>query len=258
MIPGLAGTPEIVRHTWLDQLDAATLLGMVLLGIISSLLFSGTWLAGMILMLLMALIWTGLNPSTLWRAMGPWVYVVVLVLTVHIFTTTAAAPLGRPSWGGLIAGVLALARIGLSLGWLALFARLKSLDDLVRAVRWWLRPLEKVGLPIGQLALVLAVALGTVPTVMSEGRRVDAVLRMRRASPMGAEATRWRRFLDRVLVVVPLMEGLLRRAEVLSLSLRTRQPATGLKLVAPPWWQLAVLVLWLGLIIRLLWPGEIV
>jgi energy-coupling factor transport system permease protein len=256
MIPGLAASRELVRQTWLDRLDAATVLGMVLLGIISSLFVSGAWLAGMILGLMMALIWTGLNPATLWRAMRPWVFVAVLVLAVHVFTTTAAAPLGHPSWGGLMAGVWALARIGLALGWLALFARLKSLDDLVRAVRWWLRPFEKVGLQTGQLALVLAVALGTVPQVMSEGRRVDAVLRMRRATPAGGKATRWRRFLDRVLVVVPLMEGLLRRAEVLSLSLRTRQPATAMTLVGPPLWQLAVLVLWLGLIIRLLWPGE--
>ena len=255
MIPGLAGSTELVRHTWLDRLDAATLLGMVVLGIISSLFVSGAWLAGMILMLVLALMWTGLNPATLWQAMRPWTFVALFVLAIHVFTTTAAAPLGHPSWGGLTAGVLALARIGLALGWLALFARLKSLDDLVRAVRWWLRPLEKIGLQTGQLALVLAVALGTVPGVMSEGRRVDAVLRMRRASPTMARITRWRRFLDRVLVVVPLMESLLRRAEVLSLSLRTRQPATGLTLTGPPLWQLAVLALWLGLIIRLFWPG---
>jgi len=229
---------------------------MVVLGIITSLVASGPLLIGMIILLVSSLLWTGLNPATQWQAMKPWIPVGLFVLAVHVFTTTAAAPLGVPSWGGLRAGMLALSRIGLSLGWLALFARLKSLDDLVRAVRWWLRPLEKIGLPTGQLALVLAVALGTVPGVMSEGRRVEAVLRMRRASPEGAGVSRWRRFLDRVLVVVPLMESLLRRAEVLSLSLRTRQPSTGVIMAGPPVWQLSLLVFWLILIILLIWSGE--
>lgn len=257
MIPGLAVSPLTVRPTWLDHLDPTTFLAMMVLGIISSLLAAGPWLAGMIVLLVLALLWTGLNPATQWRSMRPWLPVALFVLMIHIFTTTAAAPLGHPSWGGLRAGLLALARIGLAMGWLALFARLKSLDDLVQAVRWWLQPLEKLGLETGQLALVLAVALGTVPGVMSEGRRVDAVLRMRRACPDGGNISRWRRFMDKVLVIVPLMEGLLRRAEVLSLSLRTRQPAATVALVSPPWWQLAGLVVWLVLMIRWFWLGEV-
>ena len=258
MIPSLATSSHTVRSTWLDQLDAAILLGMVVLGIISSLLATGPFLMGMILVLMAALIWTGLKPAAQWRAMRPWIPIALFVMVVHIFTTTAAAPLGRPSWGGLAAGGLALARIGLAFSWLALFSRLKSLDELVRAVRWWLRPLEKMGIQTGQLALVLAVALGTVPGVMSEGRRVEAVSRMRRASAGAAAVSRMRRFLDRVLVVVPLMESLLRRAEVLSLSLRTRQPVANLKTAGPPLWQLSILVAWFIIIIRLAWQGDTV
>ncbi len=255
MIPGLAVSPQKVRSTWLDQLEGTTFLGIVVLGIISSLLASGPWLAFMISILILALLWTGLNPATQWEAMRPWLPVVGFVLVIHVFTTTAAAPLGHPSWGGLRAGVLGLARIGLALGWLSLFARLKSLDELVQGIRWWMQPLAKVGLQTDQLALVLAVALGTIPGVMSEGRRVDAVLRMRRAVPNGGKVSRWRRFLDKVLVIMPLMESLMRRAEVLSLSLRTRQPAVGVPLMGPPIWQLAGLVLWLVLIIWWIRPG---
>ena len=258
MIPCLATPPQPVRPTVLDQLDAVVLLGAVVLGVFSSLVITGPWLAGMIIFMVVLLLWTGLNPGSQWQSLKPWIPVALFVLIIHVFTTTAAAPLGHPSWGGLWAGLRALGRIGLSLGWLALFARLKSLDDLVRAVRWWLRPLEKLGFQSGELALVLAVALGTVPGVMSEGRRVEAVLRMRRASQQGARVSSWRRFLDKTLVVVPLMEGLLRRAEVLSLSLRTRQPNTDFLLANPPWWQFAALAFWLVLVIRLLLPGETV
>lgn len=257
MIPGLATSSAVVRPTWLDQLDAAAFLGLVMLGIVSSLLASGPWLAGMIFLVVLALLWTGLNVAMQWRAIKPWLPVAVFVLIIHTLTTTAVAPLGHPSWGGFRAGLLALSRIALALSWVALFARLNSLDDLVKAVCWWLRPFEKAGLPTGQLALVLAVALGTIPGVMSEGRRVESVLRMRRASPHGASVSLWRNFLDRVLVVVPLMEGLARRAEVLSLSLRTRQPSSGLDMKRPPVGQLLILVLWLVLLLRIFLSGEI-
>ncbi len=255
MIPHLAASNKVLRTTFLSRIDGVILLGLVVLGIISSMLVSWQVLVLLNMLLMTVLVWTGMTPSGIWTAMRPWIPVAGVVLLVHVFTTTAAAPLGHPSWGGLAAGVLALARIAASLGWLALFARLKSMDDLVRAVRWWLRPLEKLGLPIGQLALVLAVALGTVPGVMNEGRRVDAVLRMRRAMPGESGVSRWRQLLDRMVVVVPLSESLLRRAEVLSLSLRTRQPAQGPILVGPPWHQLVFLGLWLILLILLIWPG---
>ncbi len=255
MIPSLAAAKRIVRATLLDRIDAVVLLGVVVLGIISCMMVSVLGLALINSVLLAALVWTGMPPLGFWTAFRPWISIAGFVLLVHVFTTTAAAPLGHPSWGGLGAGVLALARIAASLGWLALFARLKSMDDLVRAVRWWLRPLEMLGLPTGQLALVLAVALGTVPGVLNEGRRVEAVLRMRRARPDRPGISRWRRLLDRMVVVVPLAESLLRRADLLSLSLRTRQPAAGPILMGPPWWQLILLGLWLVLLIFLNLPG---
>jgi len=256
MIPAPGTAVAEVRASWLDQVGATILLGMVVLGIFSSLVVPANLLLAMIAALISALMLTGLKPVAQWKALRPWIPVVLFVITVHIFTTTDSAPLGHPSWGGLRAGALALARIGLAFSWLALFSRLKSLDELVGAVRWWLRPWEKMGAPTGQLALVLAVALGTVPGVMNEGRRVQAVTRMRRAQPGANGTSRMRNFRDRVLVVIPLMESLMRRAEALSLSLRTRQPLENTGKAGPPLWQLAVLVLWLLFIIRLLWPGE--
>lgn len=255
MIPSLATPNKVMRVTLLDRIQGSTLLAVVVLGVVTSMMVPPSGLAFLNLVLLATLAWTGMTAAGFWNSMRPWIPVAAIVLMVHVFTTTASAALGHPSWGGLWAGVLALARIAASLGFLALFARLKSMDDLVHAVRWWLRPLEILGLPTGQLALILAVALGTVPGVMAEGRRVEAVLRMRRAQPGQSRGTHWRRLLDRMVVVVPLAESLLRRAEVLSLSLRTRQPDQGPVLMGPPWWQLLFLILWLVFLILLIWPG---
>ncbi|PID79526.1 hypothetical protein CSB20_09980 [bacterium DOLZORAL124_64_63] len=191
---------------------------------------------------------TGLGPVAQLKGLWPWRWLILIMLLTHTFTTTAAAPLGHPSWGGLAAGAEALLRLAVSVGWLALLNRLKSLDEMVLGARWWLRPLEALGLPTRQSALVLAVALGTVPRVLSEGRRVDAVQRMRRSLP-GVRVGRRRRFRDRIAVVTPLLEGLMRRAETLNLSLRTRQPAIGPVREGPGWVSLMGLVGLTGLLL---------
>jgi energy-coupling factor transporter transmembrane protein EcfT len=191
---------------------------------------------------------TGLGPAAQLRSLWPWRWLILVMILIHTFTTTAAAPLGHPSWGGMAAGAEALLRLAVSVGWLALLNRLKSLDEMVLGARWWLRPLEAVGLPTGQAALVLAVALGTIPRVMGEGRRVAAVQAMRRSLP-GGRVSRRRRFEDRIAVVTPLLEGLMRRADTLSLSLRTRRPATGPVREGPGLVSLLGLILLLSLLL---------
>ena len=89
---------------------------------------------------------------------------------------------------------------------------------------WWLRPLDGWLLPTGDLALVLAVALGTAPRVLDDGRRLQQVVRLRRGGREGRFS--WRRIGYRLLVVAPLLEGMARRAETLGLTLRSRSGGT--------------------------------
>ncbi len=247
MIPGIGNPAAPLRPTGLSRIPAATLLASSLLGIVATML----WPVGGVLLLAMlqlgTLARTGLGPRAVARALWAWRTLVLLVLVVHTFTTTAAAPLWHPSWGGLAAGSEALLRLGVSVGWLALLNRLKSLDEMVEGARWWLRPLEAAGLPTGQAALVLSVALGTVPRVLGEGRRVDAVQRMRRSLP-GRKVSRLRRFRDRIAVATPLLEGLMRRAETLNLSLGARQPSTAPVRQGPGWVSLLGLLVWGGVL----------
>lgn len=255
MIPGVAVTAAKIRPTRLSGLDAAPLLALVLLLVVCSLLVSGWMLAVLLLLVVGLLTRTGLGLRAQLAGIRPWLPLALVVVLIHAVSTTGAAPLGHFSWAGVLAGLLALVRIGTSLAWMALFSRLKSLDEIVRAVCWWLRPLQKLGVDTGQLALVLAVALGTVPKVMNEGRRVEAVLRMRRSWHTGPKVGRWRRFTDRAAVVVPLVENLKRRADVLTLSLASRQPRTDLEGLNPPFLHFLPLVLCLLILMALRWSG---
>ena len=256
MLNGASFAVSELRATALSRPHPATRLAALLLGLVSGMMAQPVALAVMLVLVTSGLVWTGLGLGRQLAAQKPWLPVAALVLGIHTLTTVAAAPLGHPSWLGLAAGVQALARVGLSVGLLGLYLRVASLDDLIAGTGWWLAPLQRVGVPVGDLGLMLAVALGTAPVVLGEGRRIEMVVRLRRASGAGTGPWwgRWpRRIVDRAQVVVPLLETLGRRAEALSLSLRRRRPEPGAHGRFLPWGEILFLSAWLGMLIWSPW-----
>ena len=189
MIPASTFSTTVLRPTVLARVHPVVRLGGVVLGLAGSLMAGTIFLGLMAVVLAWWLDRTGLNPLRQLAVLRPWLWAGALVLLVHTFTSTWAAPLWHPSWAGLSAGIKALARVAVSIGWLGLYLRTSSLDELVLGVRWWLRPLAGLGLPTENLGLVLAVALGTAPGVLGEGRRIETVVRLRRTGS-GARSPR--------------------------------------------------------------------
>lgn len=249
MIPAAGTTPSPLRATCLDRLHPAIRLGGALLGAIGSLGLDPVSLGGMLAVVVVLLARTGLGPARQWAALRPWLPAALLVLLVHALTSTEFAPLWHFSTGGLLSGGLALLRVAATLGWLALYVRTSGLEDSIKATGWWLAPLRRLGVPTHHLGLVLAVALGTVPGVMAEGRRAEAVVRMRRSAGKPGRGSLVARMGDRVRVVVPLVETLVRRAEHLTLALRSRAPDTAATVAGPPVIQLALLLLSMVLLV---------
>lgn len=266
MIPDGQAPSLVIRPTILARLHPAVRLGALFLGIATSLAFVGSGLLIVSGFLLWSLSRTGWGWRALAASVRPWLPAIALILAVHILTHTETAPLGHPSWQGLAAGCLALSRVGCTLAFLGLYQRVSSLDDLVHGIRWWLAPWRKMRIPVDDLGLVLAVALGTVPVAMAEGRRIETALRLRRCGPCppAGEPTSWRprrtnlleRLVDKVRLLVPLLESLGRRADNLTLTLRNRRPGSGSAGASPPWRQILWLAVWfLVLAVWLWWPG---
>lgn len=257
MIPAAAAPPD--RTWWLVRLHPATRLGALPLAVITC-LAAPAWLLPVLLPLVTVALRRGGLP---WRAQGralaPWWPIAGLVVAIHVFTTVSAAPLGHPSWTGAGRGVTAVARVLASLLCLRLFARVLALGDLVAALAWW--GLGRYGGrgAVTRLGVVLAVAAGAVPAVVTEGRRVTAALRLRqgRAATGGPARRWWRRAVETTRLPLPLLEGLFRRAEALTLSLRGRLPHPA-QLGPPPPLQLVVLAVWLGALVALaFWRGRL-
>jgi len=229
MLPPAAFTPTGLRPGYLECGHPATQLSLLMLGLVAVLVASPLVLLLALALLEVALLVTGISWGQQWAAQRPWWSMAVLVVITHTLTTLSAAPLGRPSLAGLVGGLLALGRVLASVSLLVVYRRVVSLDNVVVGLGWWLRPLASLGLPVRDLGLVLAVAMGTVPLVAAEGRRLEMVGRMRRAGATvggrGHRVQRWfARIVDRAQAVVPLLETLARRAEALNLSLRHRRP----------------------------------
>jgi energy-coupling factor transporter transmembrane protein EcfT len=218
LIHGASFAPVALKATPLSDLHPAVRLAAAVLALLTCLAASPLGLAVM--------------AAGLVAALKPWAPVALLVIVVHTFTSTWAAPLWHPSVAGALAGGKALLRVVCSVGCLGLYLRVTPLDDLVVGVSWWLRPLRFLGIRTEDLGLVVAVALGTAPVMLGEGRRIEAVVTMRQAAPAGVGDPRGRspivRFFQGVVtrarVVVPLVEILARRSEALTLSLKHRRP----------------------------------
>jgi energy-coupling factor transporter transmembrane protein EcfT len=251
VIHGAAFAPSALKATPMSDLHPAVRLGAAVLALLTCLSASPVGLAVMAVCLMAALLWTGMGPVHQLAALKPWAPVALLVIVVHTFTSTWAAPLGHPSVLGALAGGKAMLRVACSVGCLGLFLRVTPLDDLVVGVSWWLRPVRALGLRTEDLGLVVAVAMGTAPVMLGEGRRIEAVVIMRQSIPAGIHdptgRTRGPNFFQRIVgrarVIVPLMESLARRAEALTLSLKHRRPdplATG----RVPFLQLVFLAAW--------------
>ncbi len=216
-----------VRETLLSRRHPAVRIGILGLGL-GTAWAGGWWTAGLLLVTAAsALAAAGWPPGRQLGQLRPWWPVALLVLAVHLLTATAAAPLGHPSWLGLQRGLLAVVRLTGAVLFLGLFLRSTGPDDLVTGLGWWLAPLGRLGVPVGDLGLVVSVALGSVGPVVGEGKRLEAVVRLRRAS--GRQGGRsLRNWLDRLRLrtemIVPLLEGLARKADSTALTLAGRRP----------------------------------
>jgi len=258
MMPAMAFGDAPVRATLVTRLCPAARLAALALAMATCFSLPPAGLTLWLLVQLLLLLQGGLSGRHLWSLARPWGVLVVFVLLIHTLTTVAAAPLGRPSLAGFLAGVEALGRLAATVASLVVFVRGTTLSDLTAGLTWWLQPLRPLGADPARLGLVLAVALGMAPRVLAEGQRLDAVTRLRRARPERASHRRsrlaiwWQRILDRGYLLVPLVEGLFRRAEGLSLSLANRMPQrTDAALVRPRLLELAILTLWLAVLIWL-------
>jgi len=246
MIPAASQLWTPVDPLPLSTLHPASRVGAGVLAVLTALLAPPPLLLPLAMVIAWLLHRGGLQGAGLGGWLRAWWPVALVIVAIHTLTTTAAAPLGQPSLTGALRGGLALARLAVMLGSMALLSRVLPLPDLVVALGWWLRPLRRLGVDTRHLGVTLAVALGTAPRTQAEAGRILACMRLRTADGRPRRGLRLR---ERLRVVPPLMEGLARRGETLPLALAGRLPRAEAPLPRLPWSQGLVLLAWIALLV---------
>lgn len=183
------------------------------------------YLAGAALIAVVALL--GRVPlRLLLRGLRPILFLLVLTVVLHAFMSgrdsevlAALGPL-RITEEGLLLGL----RMGIRLALLILISSLLTLTtspiELTDGLERLLRPANRLGVPVHDLAMMMTIALRFIPTLMDEADRIIKAQTARGADfQQGGLLQRVRAL---VPVLVPLFISAFRRADDLALAMEAR------------------------------------
>ena len=167
----------------------------------------------------------GLTPRDVLRAMVPVAALMALTLAANLVSCDGSAamalagPMGLDPAGGA-RGAAAVLRIALLLGLALCVARTCSPTDVADAFVRLMRPLGRLGVPTGDVAAALSIALRFMPVVAGELSRIRLAQRARGAR--FDEGPLLARVRAHAALMLPLMVGLFRRADRLATSMAAR------------------------------------
>lgn len=160
----------------------------------------------------------------LWRALRP-----VLVFCAMIVVVDTLFYPGEPLWQwGIVTVTREGIHFGLAMGLrlllIVLFAALLTLTTepirLTDGLEALFAPLKKIGFPAHEIAMMMALALRFIPTMLDEFERIMLAQRARGARI--AKRNLWRKAQSLLPVLVPLFAGAFRRADDLAQAMEAR------------------------------------
>ena len=184
--------------------------------------------------------------SSAWRLR--WFFLTVFLMNLCFFSPQAPWVswwIFTPSMAGLLQGVHVVARVLLLLVMSSLLTATTAPLAMTDAFRVLLAPLRLVRLPVGQIAMILSVAMQFIPTLFEEA---DAIRKAQTARGAKFDS---KKLLDKAAAVLPLAVPIFlaafKRADELSLAMEARgyRPGCGMGGKKQPfaWHDAAALVL---------------
>jgi energy-coupling factor transport system permease protein len=165
----------------------------------------------------------------LMQGIRPFLWLFGFTAVLHIFMTPGdpVAWLPYATQQGIYRGLL----VGLQLIYAIWLSTLMTLTtsplDMVGALEWFLSPLKYFKVPIEDIALLVMLAIRFVPLMFDE---TDRILKAQKARGVDLEAGGLIRRLRALLpVLIPLLQGMFRRADDLAVALTLRGYSPGLK-----------------------------
>lgn len=159
------------------------------------------------------------------RGLKPIFFLVVLTLVLHVFLTRG----GRVLWewrflrieeAGLFTGLFMVSRIFLLIMFTSLLTLTTSPLQLTDGIEYLLTPLKRFGVPAGELAMMMTIALRFIPTLLEEAEKIMKAQMARGADFESGNIIK--RAKNLIPLLVPLFISAFRRADDLALAMESR------------------------------------
>lgn len=174
----------------------------------------------------------GIPYGYLLRGLRPILYIVLFALIIYFFFTKGGVVLLRIGFitvesEGVEQGVFVVARL-IALVFFSLLLTLTTTPlSLTYALGTFLKPLQRFGFPSEEVAMIMAIALRFIPTLLEESQRLMRAQMSRGADFAGGSI--FRRARSMVPLIVPLFVSAFRRADDLALAMEARGYRIGAK-----------------------------
>ena len=214
------------ENTPLHRIDAR--IKLVLLLVTSVATFLARPFAGLIVMaaVLAVALWASrTSVAEIVRGVRPAAIVLAFSLVVNVFSFGASVDVALVgdfglSLSGLVRGVAAVLRVVFVVGFALTLSRTTVPPRIAGAFASLMSPLGRLGVPVGDVSMVLSVAVRFVPLCVTEIERIASAQRVRgirfdEGSPVHRVRT-WS------TILVPLIVSLFRRADELAESMTGR------------------------------------
>jgi energy-coupling factor transport system permease protein len=171
---------------------------------------------------------SGISLRTIWLALKPLLFFVVLIFLVHIFFNENEGKMAAknyffglsPSIEGLKQGFFVVWRFLSLIVAAVLLTMTTAPSQIITAIKYFLKPLKKLRVPTDDIAVMIMLALRLMPILLMEKERIDSAWRARGFNPHGSGfVVGIKSFLS---LTSKVLIGVFRRADELALAMEAR------------------------------------
>ncbi len=211
--------------TVIHRLDPRTKLIITVIYIAA--LFIAQYIVSYALMLLFfitCMIISKIRPGTILRGIRPLLIIIVLTAFINLFYTQgqilAQFWIFKITKEGIENAVFMILRITLLISGTFLLTYTSSPISLTDGIEGLLKPLQKIHVPVHELAMMMSIALRFIPTLIEE---TDKIMNAQKARGADFETgSLIRRAKALVPILIPLFVGSFRRADELAVAMESR------------------------------------
>ena len=181
------------------------------------------WITAFLLILVRA---SHLNFAHIRAAFRPMLFFLGLLFFLHLLFTAGTPIPPFPPWPvtltheGLTTGTFVIWQFSLLILSASILTMSTSPGELISGIERVLRPFKRIGVPSHDLALMISMAMRFVPTILDELNRIREAQTARGACFKNGPILR--RMKATASLLIPLIQGIMRRAEALATAMESR------------------------------------